>query len=550
MQIRWEDPGVRAKYEDLIANLIKRLHPRAQRIDGSGGDEGRDVQVPSDDGLAIYELKSFTGRLSKGGRKAQVSRSLAKAATHDPDSWHLVVPIDPTPGELAWFESLTGEYSFPCSWLGRTWLDTELAQRPEIPRYYLDDYRAEVAELLRELRSEELAMDDATHAAARARAIRRRLNESDPHYSYALLLGSKDGPRTPGAVLSFQTGEDRIDVVPRYATAVKDRPITVNATFDFSADTEGHREAFERSLDFGEPVRLPASVVRDLVIDAPGGLAAEHERGELWMGGLDEELDPPVIVHATVYSSDKETPLGTHEFQLTRRRGGRRGAVLQGTDSSGLLSLAMRGDRERGSITFNLTFGLVPTLPPVGLLASRWLELLRPPNFMTLTLEGHPFNDLTPINDPIVEDTGPTTFFEAFHLLQQRAGVAFPVPDDITDDEWSSIARVAAWMSPEKLEFTWTSHRVELAGVDQKALRQLLRGGALFETVDVSIDFRGRRLQLGRLARTLYAQPADPPAIRRALDRGETALTIDFVPGESDTGYEWLLEPGDPILTM
>ncbi len=66
-RVRWEDlePGT---YEDMVSVLISRLHPEAQRIDGSGGDGGRDVQMPTDDGLVIFELKSFTGRMNPSRR--------------------------------------------------------------------------------------------------------------------------------------------------------------------------------------------------------------------------------------------------------------------------------------------------------------------------------------------------------------------------------------------------------------------------------------------------------------------------------------------------
>ena len=34
-------------YEDIVSVLLSRLHPDAQRIDGKGGDGGRDVQIVS-----------------------------------------------------------------------------------------------------------------------------------------------------------------------------------------------------------------------------------------------------------------------------------------------------------------------------------------------------------------------------------------------------------------------------------------------------------------------------------------------------------------------
>ena len=71
MRIQWNglDPQ---GYEDMVSVLLSRLHPDAQRIDGKGGDGGRDVQiVDGQDGTITYafELKSFTGRVTTGRRR-------------------------------------------------------------------------------------------------------------------------------------------------------------------------------------------------------------------------------------------------------------------------------------------------------------------------------------------------------------------------------------------------------------------------------------------------------------------------------------------------
>lgn len=98
-RVDWADPRISSKvYEDMVAVLISRLHPQAKRVDGSGGDGGRDVLLPLPTGLEIFELKSFTGRVGRKQRE-QIKNSLKKASSHSPSAWHLVVPIDPTPGE-------------------------------------------------------------------------------------------------------------------------------------------------------------------------------------------------------------------------------------------------------------------------------------------------------------------------------------------------------------------------------------------------------------------------------------------------------------------
>jgi hypothetical protein len=104
-RVKWDelDPG---RYEDMVAVLLSNIYPEAaERIDGSGGDGGRDVQLRYESDLDGFELKGFTGRMTSG-RRAQVKRSLRRAASVGLRSWTLVVPIDPTPGEQRWFDTL------------------------------------------------------------------------------------------------------------------------------------------------------------------------------------------------------------------------------------------------------------------------------------------------------------------------------------------------------------------------------------------------------------------------------------------------------------
>jgi hypothetical protein len=116
--VPWDriDSGV---YERMVAAMLSLEQPATRRIDGSGGDHGCDVAFHDAAGLHVFELKSFTGRLTSG-RRAQVRRSLLRAAELQPCEWQFVVPIDPTPGESEWFNKLTAGMPFSCSWRGLT----------------------------------------------------------------------------------------------------------------------------------------------------------------------------------------------------------------------------------------------------------------------------------------------------------------------------------------------------------------------------------------------------------------------------------------------
>ena len=162
-RINWDDLSSQV-YEDIVAVLLARLFPESQRINGAGGDGGRDVQIRDGDRFVVFELKSFSGRLSPS-RRAQVKASLRRAAQLDPSRWTLVVPIDPTPEELKWFEELGKTVPFPLEWKGETWLDGELLLRPEIGRYFIQGKEHEALELLRELTKEDAALEKGVPSA-------------------------------------------------------------------------------------------------------------------------------------------------------------------------------------------------------------------------------------------------------------------------------------------------------------------------------------------------------------------------------------------------
>ena len=60
-RIRWRDvpePDV----EQMVAVLLSHQHQgAAARINGRGGDGGRDVQITTPSGIRAFEIKSFTG---------------------------------------------------------------------------------------------------------------------------------------------------------------------------------------------------------------------------------------------------------------------------------------------------------------------------------------------------------------------------------------------------------------------------------------------------------------------------------------------------------
>ncbi|MEV2241063.1 FxSxx-COOH system tetratricopeptide repeat protein [Micromonospora sp. NPDC049891] len=135
--VPWSDYSA-DQVEQLVAAMLTRIMPEAQRVDGSGGDGGVDVRLPVVGGLHIYEIKRFTERL-KPGQRRQIQKSLLSAVRSQATmvAWTLVVPLDPTPTELEWFEShLQGLSPVPITWMGRTAIEAHLSAHGDLLRTF------------------------------------------------------------------------------------------------------------------------------------------------------------------------------------------------------------------------------------------------------------------------------------------------------------------------------------------------------------------------------------------------------------------------------
>lgn len=308
-EVEWEKLSSR-QFEDMVSVLLSHRNPHVRRIDGSGGDGGRDAEFSREGGPEIYQLKGFTGRMN-GGRRGQVKSSLKKAAKRNPVAWHLVVPIDPTPKELEWFEELKADNPFPLSWDGRTWLNGQMAERPFIPRYFLSDERDRVIEILAQLHEERAALTDIQVGMKRMRALADRINELDPYYRFEIAIRN-----------------DTVEVaaIPRYEGAELDHPITVYLSLAFPDTDEGRAVAkeFQAAMDYGSPVDVEGQFIQAFTIDGPAGFGGSFAEGGALKMGPPQSSEAWEMKFALRVLTSEEAPLATLPITLTERTMGRR----------------------------------------------------------------------------------------------------------------------------------------------------------------------------------------------------------------------------------
>ena len=530
MSIQWnkfEPQG----YEDMVSVLLSRLHPDAQRIDGKGGDGGRDVQIVrgQDDQIThAFELKSFTGRM-KPGRRKQVARSLKRAAALGPARWSLVVPIDPTPAEDKWFCKLGVGYCFPTAWFGKTWLDEKMSAFPDIRRYFVEGTKGEVVRLLLELREEQARVTDVHDAVGRLRTLHARLNEIDPHYRYELSTGTTAANSWPSdVVFSVRFGDVRVDVYPKYSGAAKDRPVSINVKVIVGPDDE----VVQNALDYGLEVTIPPRMISSVTIDAPSGLGGSFTGGEIDVLPTSRRLNEPVTLALKVMDSYRI--LASCPIHLTEQTRGLRGYVITGTDSTGWLQTRLKMDVEAEELEAEFWLNPKPAMPAALVPLFRWIGACQPPHYLVIR-----WPDGSEIRSDIrtahLVDESLGRVVEALAYLQDSRGIYWEMPPSLTRKEGREIVTAASLLKGESIELTWESINLSLNRWGPE-LEEMVNGRPkqfLCEQ-DSCLELEGVTIPIGRI-RTYFdsARLADPEGVQRALKSG-SVTHLRLVPGVSD----------------
>jgi len=521
------------KYEDMISVLLSRLYPDARRIDGRGGDGGRDVQiVDGQDGsiTCAFELKSFTHRMN-AVRRRQVERSLKRVASLEPARWILVVPIDPTPAEDNWFRRLSKGCSFPTEWYGKTWLDEKMSAFPDIRRYFLDGAEHEVVRLLLELQKEQAIVTDVPDAMGRLRTLRERLNEIDPHYRYELSTGKDVADGRPMDVV-FAVGfcDMRVDVYPKYSGATKDRPVTVKVKILVDTDDEVVQNAF----NYGLGATIPPHMVDSVTVDAPFGLGGDFTETELVLIPINS-LDEPVTLALDIM--DRDIILASWPVHLTERTRGLRGSSLTGTDNTGWLQTHIKVDVETEGLYAKFWLTPQSAMPGAILPLFRWVDVFRPPHHLRFRWQGG-LESRIEIRKPFMADDSLSRVVEALAYLQKRCSIHWEMSPSLTYEEGQQILAAATMLREETFDFAWQSWNIRSDPLDPALLKELIDGcsRALLLRQDVRIELEGVTVAIVRIQIHLESvRLANSGAVERALMSGAVP-NLNLVPGESDKG--------------
>lgn len=445
----------------LVSALLVRILLGAYTVDGAGGDDGADVVHPVDGGVHVYEIKSFTTRLTRG-QKTQVRKSLTTAVQQRSDmvAWTLVVPLDPSPAEERWLrETLAPLAGVPVAWMGRTQLEAAFADHPHLARAFLPgSSQARALELLARYQQEQAGLSAGVpDAVARGARLRELLAEVDPDFDFDLDLHS---------------GATTIHVQPKDAYALTRRPIggTLNLVAPAGSD---EAVAIAEFYAYGAPLTLSAENITGATIEGlPGGLdelLRDAQPQELRIGAAPVESQRGRLVAVR-----QDKVIDRLAVTVTESTAGVAGGVrvLLG-DDAGVARIEMRvgPDGRCGDVSFSVS--ATGALPDDALPAAQFIASLGDADSARLEITGKPAARIRLPETTGVEATGVgglITLLEALRRVQDACGESFPVPEHMDLREQALLQFTDLLIHGEPATWPWPGCLITMPAEQVRAL--------------------------------------------------------------------------------
>lgn len=278
--------------ESVLATFISLEERSAIKIRPSRGDGGIDLIVYLNaETVDVYQIKKFADNL-KSNQKIQIKNSWQELMATTAElhvkinSWHLVMPLDPTNENLKWAKELVEPSGTRLVWDGISRVDGWASKYPEVVDYYFSNGKEEVSEYAERLLSVANLPDCSNPSILenRLRDLCCHLDIIDPYYAYSVHVLSEYDKRNalstpaPGVVMSHilvTPGKGRIavDVIEKTPIASMLSPLTFSMRI--IAGTDDEKEQAKNFIEYGMPfTSLPAEVI-DQSYQLPVGRSRE-----------------------------------------------------------------------------------------------------------------------------------------------------------------------------------------------------------------------------------------------------------------------------------
>lgn len=304
MTVNWERESGE-KIEEFVAAYLLLRAGAGNQVRPAQGDQGVDVVIPAGTGLEVYQVKRFASNLGSS-EKRQIRHSWDRfidtfVPQNKISSWSLVMPLEPTPRNVAWLKELTAGVDFETRWIGRATLDGWASDAPRLTDFIFGDGGSRWHELMAQALSagRSVVADDGDPLLGavqdRMRVLSTSLDEVDPFYRYEIEVrsGSPEdlSPQEslqretrPGLVESVLESIDEhhylvTHVFARSPMSTQLRP--VRGTFRFTASTPEEQESLKRFMLYGVPL-LDANAIVEASEGPPGTVLEEGTSALAW----------------------------------------------------------------------------------------------------------------------------------------------------------------------------------------------------------------------------------------------------------------------------
>ena len=402
-------------------------------------------------------------------------------------------------------------------------------------RYFVEGAADEAVRLVAQLNQEQAIVTSAPDAIARLDRLHARLNEIDAYFTYELSMGQAAGATRPsGAILSVSYAGARVDVFEKYKGALADRPIPVSMRFVFGPEHAAVMAEVQDALDYGYAVSIPRQVVEDVTLDAPGGLGGSLTDVEIDLRSANTAMDAPIPLWFDLLDGDRL--LASWRADMSERLEGFKGFVLTGQDHTGWLNVRLEFNVPEKRCEYRLDISPKATVPAALVPRKlRWARDCRPPYDLVVRWDG--VLEMRKQIPAALLDAEIPRVVEALAYLQERSGVVFPMPLELSPADENAILGAEALSRGESVDFTWKAFTLHLDGWGP-GLEALLDGKPQSFRLEQneSIQLSEGILPIGRV-RTVFesARVPDAAAVRDKLRRG-SVRELRLVPGGNDHG--------------
>lgn len=467
--------------ESVLATFISLEERNAIKIRPSRGDGGIDLIVYLDaETVDIYQIKKFAENL-KNSQKAQIENSWQElsattAVLHVKiNSWHLVMPLDPTNENLRWAKELVEPSGTKFIWDGLSRVDGWASKYPEVIDYYFSNGKEEVSEYAAKLLSMANLPDcsDPVILENRLRDLCSNLDKLDPYYAYSVhVLSEYDKrddfcTRAPGVVMSQilvtpGAGRIAIDVIEKTPIASMLHPLTFSVKI--IAGTDEEKEQAQNFIEYGMPfTSLPAEVI-DQDCQLPVGRSYEGFRR-----GIIKSFDlntSNCIRSASLFWE------GCGELQLIvdKTTHGTKGVFFSAHDDTETFKLNFKWDASQPGGTLNYEFSFSNLANKRSRDVARTYRFLSEATDKKVDLRINGTSALSfnlAIRDNLIELINKIYGLAvALETVNRAADSEMPFPDvyKTTKGEIANLRDAARLLDGESVVYSWESHWFNLDG--------------------------------------------------------------------------------------